>query len=306
MKERYALMYAEKGNYKITMMARVLDVSRSGNYSWESRQLDPSADPWLGLKQRILDIWKAKKKCHGAKRIHMDLIGEGIPVTLYRVRKCMRELGISGIQPRAKKRTTIPAADAEARPDLIRRDFNAPVPTTKLVGDITYLKTGEGWLYLAVAIDLCTRMVVGWSMATHMEASLVVSAMRLAVLQGFVAIGAIFHSDRGSQYTSKEYSDYVSERSVRLSVGRTGSCHDNAVAESFFSMLKNEMYYTQDFATRAEARAAVMEYIEVFYNRQRRHSSIDYRIPAEKMEAFLNPVEADTAQPLPAKLGLAA
>ena len=287
-------------------MAKVLDVSRSGYYSWENRQLIPAADPWLGLKQRILDIWNAKKKRHGAKRIHVDLADAGISVTLYRVRKCMRELGISGIQPRAKKRTTIPASDAEARPDLIKRNFNAPVPTTRLVGDITYLKTGEGWLYLAVVIDLCTRMVVGWSMDTHMKTSLVIDAMRLALLRGFVAIGAIFHSDRGSQYTSKEYSNFVSGHDVRLSVGRTGSCHDNAVAESFFSMLKNEMYYTREFATRAEARTAVMEYIEVFYNRQRRHSSIDYRIPAEKMEAFMNPTDEDIAQPLSAKLDLAA
>jgi len=299
-------MYAEKGNYRVTMMAKALDVSRSGYYSWESRQLSPSADPWLNLKQRILDIWEAKKKRHGAKRIHRDLAGEGVFVTLYRVRKCMRELGISGIQPRAKKRTTIPAADVKARPDLIMRNFSAPVPTTKLVGDITYLKTGEGWLYLAVVIDLCTRMVVGWSMDTHMKTSLVIGAMRLAALRGFVAIGAIFHSDRGSQYTSKEYSDYADRYDIRLSVGRTGSCHDNAVAESFFSMLKNEMYYTQNFATRGEARTAVMEYIEVFYNRQRRHSSIDYRIPAERMDAFLNPAEADITQQLPAKLDLAA
>jgi transposase InsO family protein len=301
-KERYELMAAEKARFKVSMMARVLSVSRSGYYAWVRVSAKSATDPWANLKQQILEMWEAKKRRHGARRILKDLAGAGVYTTLYRVRRCMRELNISGIQPHAKKRTTIPSEDAATRPDLIRRQFNAAVPTTKLVGDITYLKTGEGWLYLAVVIDLCTRMVVGWSMDVHMKASLVVSALRSACLRGYVAGGAIFHSDRGSQYTSKEYSKYAASHDVRLSVGRTGSCHDNAVAESFFSMLKNEMYYTCEFATRAEARTAVMEYIEVFYNRQRRHSSIDYRIPVEKMEAFLNAGEVVAE----AKLGCAA
>jgi len=295
-------MYAEKESFKVTTMAGALGVSRAGYYDFAARLLRPSQDPWLGLKQRILDLWESKKRRHGARRIHEDLAGEGVDATLYRVRKCMRELGICGIQPRARKRTTIPSADAASRPDLIRRDFSAAVPTTRLVGDITYLRTGEGWLYLAVVIDLCTRMVVGWSMDAHMRASLAVGAMRLAISQGFAAIGAIFHSDRGSQYTSKEYSDFSAGHDIRLSVGRTGSCHDNAVAESFFSMLKNEMYYTREFATRSEARSAVLEYIEVFYNRQRRHSAIGYQMPAEKMEAFFE----RTSKACGAKLDLAA
>jgi transposase InsO family protein len=218
----------------------------------------------------------------------------------------MRALGIAGIQPHAKKRTTIPAPDAASRPDLIRRDFSAALPTIKLVGDITYLKTSEGWLYLAVVIDLCTRMVVGWSMDVHMRTSLVISALRMAKKLGLVALGAIFHSDRGSQYTSKQYKEFADTGSVRLSVGCTGTCHDNAVAESFFSMLKNEMYYQQEFATRADARAAVMEYIEIDYNRQRRHSTIDYQIPAEKMAAFFERTAETSEGKEGAKLDLAA
>jgi transposase InsO family protein len=297
-------MHAERADFKVSMMARVLGVSRSGHYSWQRRLLVPSADPHAGLRQRVWDVWERKKRRPGARSIHMDLIGEGLGVTLYRVRKCMRELGICGIQPHAKKRTTVPAADAEARPDLIGRRFDAAVPTTKSVGDITYLKTGEGWLYLAVVIDLSTRMVVGWSMGAHMRASLVVEALRSAALRGFLAVGAIFHSDRGSQYTSKEFAEFASANGVRLSVGRTGVCWDNAVAESFFSFLKNEMFHTREFATRAEARAAVMEYIEVYYNRQRRHSSTGYQIPAEKMDAFFGRMERLEASE--AKLDLAA
>jgi transposase InsO family protein len=279
-------MYAEKANFKLTMMARLLEVSRSGYYAWQKSQLCPGVDKWAALKKRIEKLWKKSKHRDGVRRIHKDLLAEGIRVSLYKVRRCMSELRISGIQPRAKKRTTIPAADAASRPDLIRRDFSAVVPTTKLVGDITYLKTGEGWLYLAVVIDLCTRMVVGWSMQTHMRTSLVIDALLMARKLGYVALGAIFHSDRSSQYTSKELVLFAKDNTIRLSVGRTGTCHDNAVAESFFSMLKNEMYYRQKFATRAKARAAVMEYIEIDYNRQRRHSTIDYQIPAEKMAAF--------------------
>jgi transposase InsO family protein len=268
------------------MMARVLEASRSGYYTWQKRHLRPGTDEWAALKEHIKQLWEKSKHRHGVRRIHKDLLAQGIRVSLYRVRTCMHELGIAGIQPHAKKRTTIPAADAALRPDLIRRDFSAAVPTTKLVGDITYLKTGEGWLYLAVVIDLCTRMVVGWSMEAHMRTSLVVSALKMAKQLGLVALGAIFHSDRGSQYTSKEYKEFADRGDIRLSCGRTGTCHDNAVAESFFSMLKNEMYYQRKFATRAKARAAVMEYIEIDYNRQRRHSTIDYQIPAEKMTAF--------------------
>jgi len=299
-------MRAEKANYKVTMMARALEVSRSGFYDWLTRQLDPGSDPWAQLKARILELWKKSKRRNGVRRIHKDLIAESHEVTSYRVRKCMRELGIGGIQPRAKKRTTIPSEDAALRPDLIKRDFSAAVPTTKLVGDITYLRTKEGWLYLAVVIDLCTRMVVGWSMDTHMKASLVVSALKMAVCKGYVALGAIFHSDRGSQYTSKEYSEFAISKRIRLSVGKTGSSADNAVAESFFSMLKNEMYHLRDFDIRAEARSAVMEYIEIDYNRQRRHSTIDYQIPQEKMDAFFERAAVAFSLPKESKLDLAA
>jgi len=279
-------MYTEKANFRTIMMARLLEVSRSGYYNWQLRLLNPQSDPEAALKGQILMLWEKSKHRYGCRRIHADLKSLGVDVTLYRVRKCLRKMGICGIQPRIKKRTTIPAADASLRPDLIKKDFKAPVPTVKLVGDITYLKTAEGWLYLAVVIDLYCRAVVGWSMDTHMKASLPASALRMAVLNGYVAGNAIFHSDRGSQYTSKEYSEFAASKDIRLSVGRTGTSTDNAVAESFFSMLKNEMYYLSNFKSRAQARGAVMEYIEIFYNRQRRHSAIDYQVPQEKMNAF--------------------
>jgi transposase InsO family protein len=281
-------MYAEKANFTVTMMARLLEVSRSGYYSWV-RQRDCAVldEKDVSTAGRVQFYWKKSKKRHGARRIKEDLKDEGIDVSLHKVRRLMGALGIQGIQPRTSKRTTVQAKDAASRPDLIKRDFASPVPTIKLVGDITYLKTGEGWLYLATVIDLCTRAVVGWAMADNMRTALVISALKLACGQGYVAKGAIFHSDKGSQYTSREYAEFASAHDIRLSVGRTGSCHDNAVAESFFSMLKNEMYYRQDFKARAEARCAVMEYIEIDYNRQRRHSTLGYKTPMQRMgEAF--------------------
>ena len=225
----------------------------------------------------------------------MRLAARGMGLTLYRVRKLMRELGIRGVVQNARKVTTAPDPGAPGRPDLVRRRFRPPVPTTVLVGDITYLRTGRGWLHLAVVIDLATRMVVGWSMSERMTAGLAVSALEMAHARGYVAGGAIFHSDRGSQYTSRLMAEWAASHDVRLSVGRTGSCHDNAVAESFFATLKNEMYSLRSWATRAEARHAVVEFIEAYYNRQRPHSTIGYQIPAERMEAFMSRMETALA-----------
>lgn len=201
----------------------------------------------------------------------------------------MHELKIVGRQPRAFKRTTIPAADAKVRKDFLGRRFTPPVPTTCLVGDITYLKTGEGWLYLATVIDLTTRMVVGWATADHMRTGLVIEALTMAWAAGYVAGGATFHSDKGAQYTSQEFAEVARLMDVRLSAGRTGSAYDNAVAESFFASLKKERWYRQAVpATRGRARLEVADYIEVFYNRSRLHSTLGYQTPATVMGAFFD------------------
>ena len=267
------------------MMCRVLGVPRSSFYA---RAGGDGADPWAALRAEVERLWLESGRRWGARTIRSRLAGTHAGATLYRVRKCMRELGICGIHPRASKRTTVADPDAPARPDLIRRDFDVAVPTTKLVGDITYLRTGQGWLYMAVVIDLCTRMAVGVAFSERMTADLPIAALESAWGRGYVAGGAIFHSDRGSQYTSKAMADWAAAHDVRLSVGRTGSCHDNAVAESFFGTFKNEMYHLCDFATREEARVASVEYVEGYYNRRRPHSTIDYQIPAEKMDAFFS------------------
>lgn len=282
MSEKFTLMHAEKANHAIGFMARMLEVSRAGYYAWLERRgsLGSAAVRRVNVTAAVIDSHTASNGVNGHRRVHADIADAGIPASLGMVRSVMRQEGLFGVQPRSKKRTTIPSVDAEKRPDLIRRDFSAEAPGTRLVGDITYLRTGEGWLFLATVIDLYSRMVVGWAMAPHMRTELIADALRMAHTHGHVQPGAVFHSDRGAQFTSTEYAAVAQELGVRLSVGRTGSCHDNAVAESWFSMLKNEMYYRRRFTTRAQARFHVMQYIEVFYNRRRRHSTLGYRTPA--------------------------
>lgn len=233
----------------------------------------------------------------GARTVHAFLPPELGPVTLYRVRKCMRGLGIRGVTPNAKKRTTIPDEGAPPKPDLVARGFTGPVPTYRLVGDITRLRTGQGWLLLATMIDPNARMVVGWAMSERMTADIAVSALELARRRGYVAEGAISHSDRGSQYTSRLLASWAREDDVRLSCGRTGSCHGNAVAGSFFATLKNEMYYRRSSATREEARFAVIGSIESYCNRRRPHSTVGYRVPADVMDEFFERFESALSEP---------
>ena len=204
--------------------------------------------------------------------------------TLYRVRKRMSEPGIRGICPNASRRTTVPDGDAPARPGLMGRDFSSPVPTTRLAGDITYLRTTGGFIYLAVVMDLRTRMVVGWSIRDNMRAGLVVAALEMARSRGHVAGGAIFHSDRGSQHASAELAAWAAAHDVRLSVGRTGSCHDNAVAESFFGTPRNGWHHHERPTDASTAKHRAIEFMESYYNRFRPHGSIGDRVPAEAMQ----------------------
>ena len=207
----------------------------------------------------------------------------------------MAENGWAAKRMRAFKRTTIASDPDKVFEDLIGRDFTAEAPGTRLVGDITYLRTGEGWLYLATVIDLCTRMVVGWAMAEHMRASLVTGALTMARDSGHLSPNAIFHSDHGTQYTSREMGAWCAGNKIRQSMGATGVCWDNAVAESLFSSLKNEFYHHHSFTTRQDARRATMRYIEVFYNRWRPHTNNEGLPPATAMANFTT-----RNQPLPA------
>jgi putative transposase len=277
---------AEKANYKIAWMCRLLGVPRSSFYAWRNKAETATAARRRELAARVRRVFEAGRGAYGCRRVAAQLNRDGHPCSVGLVADLMREAGLRACQPRAYKRTTLPGQEPVTSPDLIGRDFTAQAPGQRLVGDITYLRTGEGWLYLATVIDLATKMVTGWQLADHMRTSLVTDALAMAITHGQVQPGAIFHSDKGAQYTSAEFARFCQAHGIRTSTGRTGVCWDNAAAESFFGALKNEMYYRQSFPDRARARFAVADYIEVFYNRQRLHSALGYRPPFEVLTEF--------------------
>lgn len=285
MNEKSALIEAEKDNYPVMWMCHQLDVARSSFYAWRARvgTLSAAQARRAALKDEVARVFTGQRGTAGCRRIAAELNQEGIACSVGLVADLMRELGLAAIQPRAWRRTTIRGTDAQVFTDLLDGDFD-PVSVgagQRLVGDITYLRTGAGWVYLAVVLDLATRMVVDWQMANHMRTSLVIDALKMARTHGYAADEAIFHSDHGTQYSSEEFGRFCADNGFVQSMGRTGVCWDNAAAESFFSSLKNEMYHHQVFTTREAARLAVADYIETFYNRRRRHSTINYRTPAQ-------------------------
>ncbi len=277
---------AEKANYKIAWMCRLLGVPRSSFYAWRNKAETATAARRRELAAHVRRVFEEGRGAYGCRRVAAQLNRDGHPCSVGLVADLMRELGLRACQPRAYKRTTVPGEEPVTSPDLIGRDFTGEAPGTRLVGDITYLRTGEGWLYLATVIDLATKMVTGWQLAAHIHTSLVTDALAMAITHGHAQPGAIFHSDKGAQYTSAEFAAFCQANGVRPSTGRTGVCWDNAAAESFFGALKNEMYYRQSFPTRARARFAVADYIEVCYNRRRLHSALGYRTPLEALTDY--------------------
>jgi transposase InsO family protein len=273
-------------------MCRLLGVPRSSFYAWRHRAESITAAHRRELLVLVRAAFEAGRGAYGCRRVTAALNRDGHRCSVGLTAGLMREAGLRACQPRAYKRTTVPGEEPVISPDLIGRDFTAPGPGKKLVGDITYLRTGEGWLYLATVIDLATRMVVGWQLAGHMRTSLVTDALDMAIGSGHAPPGAIFHSDKGAQYRSADFARFCQVSGIATSVGRTGVCWDNAAAESFFGTLKNEMYYRQAFPTRAAARSAVADYIEIFYNRRRLHSTLGYRTPAEVLTQFQNAAAA--------------
>ena len=267
-------------------MCRELRVPRSSYYRWKEATDTPTTIRHRELTDQVETVFKTSDGIFGHRMVHAKLNTAGVDISVGTVASIMAENGWAARRMRAFKRTTIPSDPEKVFKDLIGRDFTAATPGTRLVGDITYLRTGEGWLYLATVIDLCTRMIVGWAMADHMRASLCVSALTMARDRGHLRAGAIFHSDHGVQYTSRELGSWCTGNSIRQSMGAKGVCWDNAVAESVFSSLKNEFYHHYSFDTRQEARRATMRYIEVFYNRWRPHTHNDGLPPATAMANF--------------------
>lgn len=289
-------MLEGKADYSVSMMARVLGVSGSGFCRW-LKAGGSGEDPWGPLREAVIEIWGAGERRFGFRKVWSKPTGDPkygrfAGTTPCRVRKCVSELGMRGICPNASRRTTVPDGDAPARPGLMGRDFPGPVPTTEPVGDIASLRTTGGFIYLAVVIDLCTRMVAGWSTRDNMRAGLVVAALETVRSRGHVAGGAMFHSDRGSQHASAELAAWAAAHDARLSVGRTGSCHDNAVAESFFGTPANEWCRHERPTDASTAKHRAIESMESYYNRFRPHESIGGRVPAEAMREFFDRFES--------------
>ena len=281
----YRFIHAEKAEFTTALLRRTLSVHRSAYYTWLSGR---SARLALLRAEELLAaeitlIHAASRGAYGAPRVHAELRRRGRQVNRKMVERIMRERGIAGITRR--RGLARPERKAVFAPDLIGRDFTAPRPGMRLVSDITYLPTEEGWLYLACWMDLATREIVGWSMAEHHRAELVVDALKMAAGRARLEPGAIAHSDRGSEYTSAEFLGVLNELGLRQSTGRTGFCYDNAACESLWAVLKAEIGM-RIWPDRATARTEVFEFIEVFYNRKRlhRHPEFGYLTPAETRE----------------------
>ena len=276
------MISAEKASTPVSLCCALLGVSRSGYYDWERRAPSDRAltDAWL--VERIREIWAENRKVYGSPRIHADLrLAHGIRVSRKRVERLMREAGISGLAARKRGRTTIRVPGVRVADDLVERRFRPEAPNVLWIADITYLRTWEGWLYLAAVQDAYSRRIVGWSMADHMRAELVVDALQMAVARRRPKPGLVFHSDQGSQFVALGFGQACRDAGIAQSMGSKGCAYDNAVAESFFATLKKELVHRRSWPTRRELIGEVFEYIEAFYNRVRRHSTLDYLTPLE-------------------------
>ena len=275
---RYRFVEAEKVNHAVTTLCRVIQVSRAAYYAWSSAVLSSRAHANLQLLEKIRAIHARSRMTYGWPRIHAELRAAGEVCSRRRVARLMRENKIAGRVPKRFRRTTI-ADPFTALPDLVQRNFTPTAPDQLWVTDITYVRTLEGWLYVAAILDCFSRRVVGWAMEHTLGSELTLKAMRMALLSRDPAPGLIHHSDRGCQYTSGAYEKLLAAHDVLQSVTRPGNCYDNAVAESFFSTMKNDLVYRNTWSTREEAKHAIFEYIEAFYNRERRHSLLGHVSP---------------------------
>jgi transposase InsO family protein len=272
----------------LAQMCAWLGISRSGFYDWRSRPESATAQRRNELRLLIARAFEESDGTYGYRRVAAQLARWGVRAGLELVRVLMRELGLVPCQPRPWRPATTRQGAAGPIPDLVARDFSADIPGAKMVGDITYIPTWEGWLYLATVIDCATRKVVGWAMDDNYRVPLITSAIKMAARNLSLPDGAIFHSDRGSNYTSAEFAAVLEQLGIRQSVGRTGICFDNALAESFNAAVKVERVNRTAYPTRKKARNDVARYIEVHYNRQRLHSGLSYRTPEEVLSEHQN------------------
>jgi putative transposase len=281
----FRFIAAEKAHHPISLMCRMLEVSASGYHAWARRA--PSdrqlSDAWL--TEKIRQIHAKNRGVYGAPRVHAELgMAHGVRVGRKRVERLMRNAGLSGLVPKRRARTTIRVPGVRVADDLVKRQFRPAAPNALWVADITYLRTWEGWLYLAAVQDAFSRRIVGWSMADHMRSDLVVDALQMAIARRQPEAGLIHHSDQGSQFVSLAFGQAAAKAGIARSMGSTGVCWDNAVAETFFATLKKELVHRRSWPDREELRQEVFDYIEIFYNATRRHSTLGMLSPARYEE----------------------
>lgn len=295
-------MKANQAKFPVRLMCRLLGVSASGFYAWDGRPLSKRALADIALSAKIHAIHRGSRECYGVPRIHAELADDyDMHVGKMRVARLMRAAGLRGVTRRAFVRTTVRDLTALAPPDLVDRNFQIDQLDRLWVADITYCPTWAGFLYLAIVLDACSRKVVGWAMENHLRTELVLAAINMALAQRRPD-GVIHHSDRGTQYTSFAFGKRCQEMNVMPSVGSVGDAYDNAMAESFFATLECELLNRRSFQTQTEAKLAVFEYIEGFYNTRRRHSSLGYRSPV-RFESELMAATASNPAPRVARIG---
>jgi transposase InsO family protein len=286
---RFAFIDAHAHTWRITTMCRVLEVSRAGYYAWRARPVCERVKDDQRLTTEIRAIHLAMNQRYGSPRMHQELRARGLDCGKHRAARLMREAGLQAKSaPAFRPATTDSAHEDPVAPNVVNREFALaanPAPDHTWVGDITYIPTREGWLYLAVLLDLATRRVVGWALGSRIDQELPLAALRMA-LQHRGARGGRHHSDRGAQYTARAYQQELAAAGFTASMSRVGNCWDNAVAESFFATLTKELLVDGVFETRDEASRAVFEFIEIWYNRQRRHSTLGYLTPSEYEETL--------------------
>ena len=265
-----------------------MEVSRSGFYEWRDKPESATAKRRGIIALAVQKSFDESDGTYGYRRVHADLAAWGVPAGPEFVRSVMRELGLESCQPRPW-RFSLTESDGQEHgiPDRVQRDFTAGAPGEKLVGDITYIPTWQGWLYLATVIDCHTKAVIGWATGDNYRTPLIEKAIEMAARSYPFAAGAVFHSDRGSNYTSREFARTLKKHNLLQSVGRTGICYDNAMAESFFAALKNERVHRTEYPTREHARRDVVRYIEFWYNSRRRHSGLQYRTPQQVHDEYV-------------------
>ena len=273
-------MKAHQPLFPITLMARVFEVSRSGYYRWIKPKTSNRSLQQQGLDSQVRSVFDTHKGRYGAPRVQRELSATGVHRNEKTIAASLRRQGLRAKAAKRFKATTYSNHALAVAPNLLEQDFSADRPNEKYVQDITYVATDQGWLYLAVVIDLYSRQVVGWAMSDRMKAGLVCDALMMALFRRGMPKGVIVHSDRGSQYCSKRFQSLIANHQLRCSMSKKGDCYDNACAETFFHSLKVELIHGERYNTREDAKSAIFEYIETYYNRIRRHSSIGYVSPA--------------------------